>query len=143
MTKTLRAITSLFAFQLFARGLDYATGNPQQGVGTFQVESVDPPIVWGAFCIIAALMVAAGLIGKWNRIVRDGSILAAAIYVVFAVMVTDDISISPPDDWRFFTGYMASAGVWSVIAASLSVRMAVDEHRKERDGRNADSRPAD
>lgn len=143
MTKTLRAITSLFAFQLFARGLDYATGNPQQGVGTFQVESVDPPIVWGAFCILAALMVAAGLIGKWNRIVRDGSILAAAIYVVFAVMVTDDISISPPDDWRFFTGYMASAGVWSVIAASLSVRMAVDEHRKEWDGRNADSRPAD
>lgn len=143
MTKTLRAITSLFAFQLFARGLDYATGNPQQGVGAFQVESVDPPIVWGAFCIIAALMVAAGLIGKWNRIVRDGAILAAAIYLVFAVMVTDDISISPPDDWRFFTGYMASAGVWSVIAASLSVRMAVDEHRKERDGRNADSRPAD
>ena len=54
MTRTLRIITALLTFQLFARGLDYATGNPHQGVGAFQVESLDPPIVWGTVCIIAS-----------------------------------------------------------------------------------------
>lgn len=138
MTRTLRAIIACLSFQLFARGIDYATGNPRQGVGAFQVESVDPPIVWGAFCIVAALMVAVGLVGKWSRIVRDGAILTATIYLVFAIMTIDDISWSPPDDWRFCTGYLASCAVWGVIAVSLSVRMAVEDHRRERDGRDTD-----
>lgn len=138
MTRTLRAIIACLSFQLFARGLDYATGNPRQGVGVFQVESLNPPLVWGIVCMVAALMVAVGLIGKWTQIVRDGAILTATIYLVFATMTIDDISWSPPDDWRFFTGYLASCAVWAVIAVSLSVRMAVEKNRRERGGRDTD-----
>lgn len=138
MTRTLRAIIACLAFQLFARGLDYATGNPREGVGAFQVESLNPPLVWGLACIVAALMVAAGLMGRWIRIVRDGAILTATIYLSFASMTVDEISWSPPDDWRFCTGYLASCAVWSVIAVSLSVRMAVEKNRRERGGRVAD-----
>ena len=138
MTRTLRAIIACLSFQLFARGLDYATGNPRQGVGVFQVESLNPPLVWGIVCMVAALMVAVGLIGKWTQIVRDGAILSATIYLVFAIMTIDDISWSPPDDWRFCTGYLASCAIWAVIAVSLSVRMAVEKNRRERRGRDAD-----
>lgn len=134
MTRTLRIVTAFLTFQLFSRGLDYVTGNPQQGVGAFQVESLDLPIVWGAVCILAALTVAAGLISDRSRITRDGAILTSAVYLVFAVMVIDDIHLGPLDDWRFFTGYICSAGVWATIAFALTVRMAVVANRKEHDG---------
>lgn len=134
MTRTLRLITSLLAFQLFARGLDYITGNPNTGIGAFQVESLNPPIVWGAVCILASLMVAIGVATGRNRITRDGAVLTSAVYLVFAVMVAGDIHLSPPDDWRFFTSYLCSSGVWSTIAFSLTVRMAVVASRKEHDG---------
>lgn len=134
MTRTLRLITSLLAFQLFARGLDYITGNPNTGAGVFQVESLNPPIVWGAVCILASLMVAIGVATGRNRITRDGAVLTSAVYLVFAVMVAGDIHLSPPDDWRFFTSYLCSSGVWATIAFALTVRMAVVANRKEHDG---------
>lgn len=134
MTRTLRIITSLLTFQLFSRGLDYVTGNPHQGVGAFQVESLNPPMVWGAVCILASLMVTIGLASSRDRITRDGSILSSAVYLIFSIMVIEDIHLSPLDDWRFFTGYICSTGIWAVIAVALSVRMAVVASRKENDG---------
>lgn len=134
MTRTLRIITALLTFQVFARGLDYATGNPQQGVGAFQVESLDPPIVWGTVCILASVITAVGLIKNWNRLIRDGAVFISAIYLVFAVMVIDDIHLHPLDDWRFFTGYITSAGVWATIAFAVTIRMAVIQNRKESNG---------
>lgn len=134
MTRTLRLITALLTFQLFARGLDYVTGNPSTGTGVFQVESLNPPLVWGTVCIFASLMIAIGLATGRNRITRDGAVLTAAVYLIFAIMVTGDINLSPLDDWRFFTSYLTLCGVWSTIAFSLTVRMAVVDHRKERDG---------
>lgn len=134
MTRTLRIITALLTFQLFARGLDYVSGNPNQGVGAFQVESLDPPIVWGAVCLIAAAMLTLGLAKNWNRVIRDGAVLTSAIYLVFAAMVMDDIHLHPLDDWRFFTGYITSAGVWATIAFAVTIRMAVAQSRKGNDG---------
>lgn len=134
MTRTLKVITALLTFQLFARGLDYATGNPNQGVGVFQVESLDPPFVWGVVCVLAALANAVGLARNCNRVIRDGAIVTAAIYLVFSAMVIDDISFHPLDDWRFFTGYLTTAGVWATIAVTLTIRMAVVENRKGNNG---------
>lgn len=134
MTRTLRIITALLTFQLFARGLDYATGNPNQGVGVFQVESLDPPFVWGVVCILAALTNAVGLAKNCNRVIRDGAIVTAAIYLVFAAMVLEDIRLHPLDDWRFFTSYLTFAGVWATIAVALTIRMAVVENREGSNG---------
>ena len=134
MTRTLRLITALLTLQLFARGLDYVTGNPHAGNGVFQVESLDPPIVWGAVCILVSLANAIGLAKNWNRVIRDGAIVTAAIYFVFSLMVLDDINLHPLDDWRFFTGYLTTAGIWAVIALALTIRMAVVANRKGSDG---------
>ncbi|MCZ9300473.1 hypothetical protein [Corynebacterium marquesiae] len=134
MTRTLRIITALLTFQLFARGLDYATGNPHQGAGVFQVESLDPPMVWGTVCIIASVITTAGLIKNWNRVIRDGAVFISAIYLVFAAMVIGDIRLHPLDDWRFFTGYITAAGVWATIAFAVTIRMAVIQNRKESNG---------
>ncbi|HFG8761699.1 hypothetical protein ACL1HT_00610 [Corynebacterium striatum] len=115
--------------------MDYILGNPNQGVGAFRVRDVTPPVVWGAACIIAALIVAIGLLKQCPRIVRAGAVLAAAIYGAFAVMVFDDVYMQGPvDDWRFFTGYISAAFMWAVIAWSLTIRIAVIKHRKGKDG---------
>lgn len=134
MTRTLRLITALLTLQLFARGLDYASGNPHAGNGVFQVESLDPPIVWGTVCIIAAAATTIGLVKDWTRVIRDAAIVTAAIYIVFSLMVLDDINLHPLDDWRFFTGYLTTAGIWAVIAFTLTIRMAVVANRKGNDG---------
>lgn len=134
MTRTLRLITALLTLQLFSRGLDYASGNPHAGNGVFQVESLDPPIVWGTVCIIAAAATTIGLVKNWTRVIRDGAIVTAAIYLVFSLMVLDDINLHPMDDWRFFTGYLTTAGIWAVIAFALTIRMAVVANRKGNDG---------
>lgn len=134
MTRTLKIITALLTFQLFSRGLDYTTGNPHSGTGIFQVESLDPPMVWGAVCILAALANAVGLARNCNRVIRDGAIVTSAIYLVFSAMVIEDIRLHPLDDWRFFTSYLTFAGVWATIAVTLTIRMAVVENRKGSDG---------
>ena len=134
MTRTLRLITALLTLQLFSRGLDYISGNPHPGTGVFQVESLDPPVVWGAVCILAALANSIGLVRNHNRVIRDGAIVTASIYLIFALMVVDDIHISPLDDWRFFTGYLTTAGIWATIAFTLTIRMAVVANRKGNDG---------
>lgn len=131
MTRTLRVITAWLAFQLFARGLDYVTGNPNPGAGVFQMESLSPPVVWGAVCLLASLVVVVGLITGRDRITRDGAVFTSAIYFVFAIMVAGDVSLRPLDDWRFFTGYLCSSGVWATIAFALTVRIAVVTNRKE------------
>ena len=131
MTRTLKVITALLTFQLFARGLDYVTGNPHSGTGVFQVESIDPPIVWGTVCLIASTITAVGLMKNWNRLVRDGAVCVSAIYLVFAAMVVVDINLNPMDDWRFFTSYITSAGVWATIALAVTIRMAVIKDRGE------------
>lgn len=134
MTRTLRLITALLTIQLFSRGLDYATGNPHAGNGVFQVESLDPPIVWGTVCILAAAATAIGLVKNWNRVIRDGAIVTASIYLIFSLMVLDDIHLHPLDDWRFFSGYLTTAGIWATIAFTLTIRMAVVENRKGSNG---------
>ena len=134
MTRTLRLITALLTLQLFSRGLDYVSGNPHPGTGVFQVESLDPPVVWGAVCILAALANAIGLVRNHNRVIRDGAIVTASIYLIFALMVIDDINVRPLDDWRFFTGYLITAGIWSTIAYTLTIRMAVADSRKGSNG---------
>ncbi|MCK6161544.1 hypothetical protein [Corynebacterium simulans] len=131
MTRALQCIIGALTFQLFSRGLDYILGNPKQGAGAFHVQDVSPPIVWGGACIIAALIVAVGLLKQCPRIVRAGAVLAAAIYGAFAVMVFDDVYMQGPvDDWRFFTGYIATAFMWAVIAWSLTIRIAVIKNRE-------------
>ncbi|OHO71197.1 hypothetical protein HMPREF2692_01395 [Corynebacterium sp. HMSC036D03] len=140
MTRTLQLLIGALTFQLFSRGLDYVLGNPQQGVGAFRISEASPSLVWGAACIIAALIVAAGLLRQCPRVVRAGAILAAAIYGAFAVMVFDDVYVQGPiDDWRFFTGYLATAFMWAVIAWSLTIRIAVIKNREVTRDTNGDS----
>lgn len=140
MTRTLQLIIGALAFQLLSRGLDYVLGNPRQGAGAFRISDASPTLVWGAACIIAALIVTIGLLRQCPRVVRAGAIFAAAIYGAFAVMVFDDVYVQGPvDDWRFFTGYLATAFMWAVIAWSLTIRIAVIKNREVTRDTNGDS----
>lgn len=132
MTRTLKLIIAALAFQMASRGLDYLLGDPRSGTGVFELDSIGPAFAWGIACVIAALIVAAGLVTRRDNIVRAGALLASSIYIAFALMVMDNVYVDGTfDDWRYLTLYLSIAFIWGVIAWALTVRMAVTKNRKE------------
>lgn len=132
MTRTLKLIIAALAFQMASRGLDYLLGNTRPGAGIFELDSIGPAFAWGLACIVAALSITVGLVAKWDRIVRSGALLSAAIYIAFAFMVVDKVYMEETiDDWRYLTLYLSAAFIWGVIAWSLTIRMAVAKNRRE------------
>lgn len=129
-----------WAFRLFAllmwaqftsRGLDYLTGNPNEGAGIFHVTDPTPPMVWGATCLAVSLILAVGMLKGCRRIVLVGAFLAAAVNLAFAGVVVDDVLRPPIDDWRFFTDYCVKACQWSIIAYVMYITDAVEKAREE------------
>ena len=132
MTRTLRLIIAALTFQMASRGLDYILGNTHSGVGVFQTDGFGATFAWGATCLVAAIIITVGLIGKSDQVVRAGALLSTAIYLAFALMVTDDVFKDGSfDDWRYLTLYLSAAFIWAVIAWALTIRMAVSQHREE------------
>lgn len=132
MTRTLRLIIAALAFQEASRGLDYLFGDSRPGTGVFEIDSIGPAFAWGLACVIAALVITAGLVARRDNIVRSGAMLSAAIYIAFALMVVDNVYMDDTiDDWRYLTLYLSAAFIWGVIAWALTVRMAVDRNRRE------------
>lgn len=132
MTRTLRLIIAALTFQMASRGLDYIMGNTHSGVGVFELDGLGAAFAWGVACLVAAIIITVGLIGKSDQVVRAGALLATAIYLAFALMVTDDVFKDGTfDDWRYLTLYLSAAFIWVVIAWALTVRLAVAQHREE------------
>lgn len=123
-------ITSIFAFQLASRGADYICGNPKPGMGAFELGEYTPAMVWGITCLIVAALVTAALVAQAPRVLRVGQIIAMCVYLAFSVLVVDDVVRGGLDDWRFFTGYLAAAAMWGVMAGSLTIRIAIMDSRE-------------
>lgn len=132
MTRTLKLIIAALAFQMASRGLDYLLGDARSGTGVFELDSIGPAFAWGLACVVAAVIVAAGLVTRRDNIVRSGALLASSIYIAFALMVIDNVYVDGVfDDWRYLTLYLSISFIWGVIAWALTVRMAVTKNRKE------------
>lgn len=126
MTKALKSIVGFLTFALVVRGLDYVTGTADG-----HVESDLPPLVWGTTCIVVGIVVVVGLVSRQTRIIIAGSLMASAIYVMFAVYQVPLIfQSSPPDDWRTCGDYVALAGMWAVVCVTLALRYHVAQARR-------------
>lgn len=126
MTKALKSIVGFLTFALVMRGLDYVTGTADG-----HAESDLPPLVWGVTCIVVGIVVVVGLVSRQTRIIVAGSLMASAIYVMFAVYQVPLIfQSSPPDDWRTCGDYVAFAGAWSVVCVTLALRFHVAQVRR-------------
>lgn len=126
MTKALKSIVGFLTFALVVRGLDYVTGTADG-----HAESDLPPLVWGTTCIVVGIVVVVGLVLRRTRILIAGSLMAAAIYVMFAVYQIPLIfRPSPPDDWRTCGDYVALAGMWAVVCVTLTLRYHVAQARR-------------
>ncbi|MBY0797886.1 hypothetical protein [Corynebacterium parakroppenstedtii] len=126
MTKALRAVIYCLLFTLVLRGLDYVTGTADG-----HAESDLPPLVWGTTCIVVGIVVVVGLVSRQTRIIIAGSLMASAIYVMFAVYQVPLIfRSSPPDDWRTCGDYVALAGLWAVVCVTLALRFHVAQARR-------------
>lgn len=127
MTKALKSIVGFLTFALVVRGLDYVTGSVD---GRGEVEQA--PLVWGVTCIVVGIVVVVGLVSRQTRIMVAGSLMASAIYVMFAVYQVPLIfqSSPPPDDWRTCGDYVALAGMWAVVCVTLALRYHVAQARR-------------
>lgn len=126
MTKALKSIVGFLTFALVMRGLDYVTGTADG-----HAESDLPPLVWGTTCIVVGIVVVVGLVSRQTRIMVAGSLMASAIYVMFAVYQVPLIFQSlPPDDWRTCGDYVALAGMWAVVCVTLALRYHVAQVRR-------------
>ena len=126
MTKALNTIVGFLTFALVVRGLDYVTGTADG-----HVESDLPPLVWGTTCIVVGIVVVVGLVLRRTRILIAGSLMASAIYVMFAVYQVPLIfRSSPPDDCRTCGDYVALAGLWAVVCVTLALRFHVAQARR-------------
>lgn len=126
MTKELKSIVGFLTFALVMRGLDYVTGSVD---GRGEVEQT--PLVWGVTCIVVGIVVVVGLVSRQTRIIIAGSLMASAIYVMFAVYQIPLIfRPSPPDDWRTCGDYVALAGMWAVVCVTLALRFHVAQARR-------------
>lgn len=126
MTKALKSIVGFLTFALVMRGLDYVTGTADG-----HAESDLPPLVWGTTCIVVGIVVVVGLVSRQTRIMVAGSLMASAIYVMFAVYQVPLIfQSSPPDDWRTCGDYIAFAGLWASVCVTLALRFHVAQVRR-------------
>lgn len=127
MTKALKSIVGFLTFALVVRSLDYVTGTADG-----HAESDLPPLVWGTTCIVVGIVVVVGLVSRQTRIIIAGSLMASAIYVMFAVYQVPLIfqSSPPPDDWRTCGDYVALAGMWAVVCVTLALRFHVAQVRR-------------
>lgn len=126
MTKALRSVIICLLVALVSRGTDYVSGSAD---GDREAEL--PPLTWGVACLVAATVVIVGMVWHYSRLVIAGCLLSAAIYVMFAVYQVPLIFDSdPPDDWRVCGDYIALAGLWSVVCATLALRYHVAQARR-------------
>lgn len=128
--KEVNLIIIIATVQLVSRGADYLTGNPNPGVGAFEIGNYTPALVWGLTCLSVAAIITIGLLLKSHRTVRNGAAIAMCVYLAFAVVVCDAVFKDGLDDWRFFTGYIIGAATWLVLAGSLTMSIAVIENRE-------------
>lgn len=126
MTKALNAAMVFLTFALVFRGLDYVNGSVDG-----QGEAERAPLVWGVTCLVTGVVVIVGLLAHRTKVMIAGSLMASAIYVMFVVYQVPLIFDSaPPDDWRVCGDYIAFAGLWLVVCATLTLRFHVAQARR-------------
>lgn len=135
MTRTMQALLVVGIVRLLSRGTDMVFGDPYSTHSPLDLGGAEA-LVWGLFCITAALVVLVGLAARRVKIVVNGALLAFATYAMFTWFVMDDtVMMHPPDNWRIFFDHLCSSLFWLVCAVSISFRHGVYEirRRKEKD----------
>lgn len=131
MYRIVQIFAGLMLFQLWSRGLDYLTGNPDQGNGILNVTDPTPPTVWGLSCVIAATIITLGMLFHRLQLIMFGAVLTMGIYLAFGWVILDDVIQRPViDDWRFLTDYIIKACMWVAIAWSMFIQDGVERYRK-------------
>lgn len=128
MTRAVRAIISLLAFELFVRSVDYLTGDSYDSRNI--EDNLSVPEVWGLFGLAAVFIVVLGLWSNRLGIVQTGCVTAFSIYTMFAVQVSDLRMLPipwPPEDTRLLASHITFAGLWLLMALVIWWRAYIAE----------------
>lgn len=143
MTRTLKAITGVMILKLLALGTDFVWGLNSNASGLSQYPE-STPIVWGASCIITAVIGLAAIFSKNIRWLIHTAVMATAVYIMLGFEIfPHTVGNNHPDDWRFLSGYWSDAVIWVVIGLALSFRFGVYQIHKNRGGDDGSDRVCD
>lgn len=115
----------LLTCELVLRGMDYFTGDRTKVAEMLStVEKAMPLTWWGALCLTASGLLAAGIIGRWVRAVVAGALLASGIYgglawgttltmIEYGCRPTVDVAPSYAILWAGITTTMLAAALFA------------------------------
>lgn len=133
MTKEGTAFAWVLNLLLFARGLDYVTGNSFD-MGREWGEQVSMPIYWGTACIVTSVLVTVALLWKRFKALKFFALVAFGINVMFAVQSADYRMLPvpwPPEDFRLLGDHLGHAAMWLILAVTLWWREGISRRRNE------------
>lgn len=133
MTREGTAFAWVLNLLLFARGLDYVTGNPFD-MGRIWGESVGMPLYWGTACIVTSVLVTVALLWKKFKALKFFALVAFGINAMFAVQSADYRMLPvpwPPEDFRLLGDHVGHAAMWLILAVALWWREGINRRRNE------------
>jgi len=125
MTRALRALVFIGAFQMLFQGLDYLLNFGQD---PRPVEfSHATPHIWGAACLITAALLSWSIFYRNPKGLVFASAVAFSVNFMLGMSATSIIYIGGAfDDWRVMTEFWGEAAKWAVISLAVSFRHGVN-----------------
>lgn len=129
MNRAMQALVAIMSAVMLARGVDYLTGNSFD-MGRIWGDQLGMPELWGTACVIVVILAFGGLLTKKSKLVINGALMGAAVYIMFAVQVADTRMFAwPPEDIRLIADHIGHAAMWGLVVAVVVYREGVDKRK--------------
>lgn len=127
MTRALRFFTFMLGVSLFARGVDYTTGETY--------DEVTPILAWGIAClVVGALMCVSAFSRRWQFPYFSG-IAAFSVYAVIAVQRFEFEMLPypwPPDGSRVFVDLFVLGALSLGVSVTIQYRESVAAKKRQK-----------
>lgn len=118
MTRALRLWAWLLLADLFVRSIDYLSGSQMSDLE----DNLTIPEVWGVAGLVTSATVLAGLLLKRSAVLKFGSIMAFAVYMMIAVQRFETSMLPypwPPENPRWLVGMAVFSLLWLSLAGTV------------------------
>lgn len=115
MTRALRLWAWILSFELTVRSIDYLAG----GDVVVSDDNLSVPGIWGAVGLLTAVLVLIGLVMKRSGVLKFGSIMAFAVYLMIAIQLFEVAMLPypwPPENPRLSVTMLAFSLLWLSLA---------------------------
>jgi len=127
----MKVLVGILAWVMTARGIDYVSGNSYD-MGRLWGDHLFMTELWGAACLIIALLSVIGLVFDRTRLVINTAVGGMAVCIMFAIQVAEVRMFAwPPEDIRIITDHLGQAAMWLLVAVTVHYRSGVEKRKAE------------